>query len=59
LNKGGNVTRNIKREDVNVLLDRRKEIQEEINKLNKEYTAIGNILEQIIRYEEREKDDGR
>ena len=49
----------MKKEDVKVLLDRRKEILEEINKLNKEYTAIGNLLEELIRIEEREKDDGR
>ena len=49
----------MKKEDVKILLDRRKEILEEINKLNKEYAAIGNLLEELIRIEEREKDDGR
>ena len=49
----------MKKEDVKVLLDRRKQIQEEINELNKEYTAIGNLLETLIKYEERENDDGR
>lgn len=48
-----------KKEDIKALLDRRKEILEEINKLNKEYTAIGNILEGIIKLEERNADDGR
>ena len=49
----------MKREDVNILLERRKELQEQINKLSKEYTAIGKLLEELIKYEEREKDDGR
>lgn len=49
----------VKKEDVKVLLDRRKELQEEINKLQKEYSAIGRILETIIKIEERETDDGR
>lgn len=49
----------MKKEDVKVLLERRKEIQEEINRLNKEYTAIGNLLEELIKYEERENDDRR
>ena len=49
----------IKKDDIKVLLDRRKEILEEINKLDKEYTAIGKVIEELIRIEKREKDDGR
>jgi hypothetical protein len=49
----------VNKEDVKVLLNRRKEIQEEVNKLQEEYSAIGRILEAIIRIEERETDDGR
>lgn len=49
----------IKKEDVKALFNRRKELKEEINKLEKEYTAIGNLLEIIIKIEERESDDGR
>lgn len=48
-----------KREDIQTLLDRRREILIELNKLNKEYTALGNIIEEIFRLEEKEKDDGR
>ena len=50
-----------KKEDIKVLLDRRKELLDQINKLQNEYTAIGNILEQIIKLEkdERDVDDGR
>ena len=49
-----------KKEDIKTLLDRRRELLEEINKLQKEYTAIGNIVEEIIRQEERGgEDDGR
>ena len=47
------------KEDVKILLDRRKEIQEEVNKLQKEYGAIGRILETILKIEERDTDDGR
>ncbi len=49
----------VKKEDIKVLLDRRKELQEKINKLNAEYTALGNLLEEIIKHEEKERDDGR
>ena len=49
----------VEKKDIRVLLDRRKEILEEINKLDKEYTAIGKVIEELIRIEEREKDDGR
>lgn len=48
----------IKKEDIQALLDRRKEILQEVNKLNKEYTAIGNIIKEILRNKEIE-DDGR
>lgn len=49
----------LKKEDIKALFNRRKEILEEINKLEKEYTALGNLLEEIIKREEREGDDGR
>ena len=44
------------KKDIKVLLDRRKDIQEELNKLNAEYTAIGNLLEEMIRKEEKDKE---
>lgn len=46
----------VKKEDIQALLDRRKELLEEINKLNKEYTAIGNIITEIFRQKELEDD---
>lgn len=39
-----------------ILLDRRKEIQEQINKLNDEYTAIGEVLHELFEYKQNEKD---
>lgn len=47
----------IKRESIKVLLDRRKELFEEINKLQKEYTALGNVLEEIIRKQKEEENE--
>lgn len=38
-------------EDIKILLDRRKELLTEINKLQKEYSAIGNILLELHNYE--------
>lgn len=46
----------IKKEDIQVLLDRRKELLEQMNKLNKEYTALGNIITEIFRQKELEND---
>ena len=39
-----------------ILFDRRKEIQEQINKLNAEYTAIGEALHELFEYIQNEKD---
>ena len=46
----------VKKEDIQALLDRRKELLEQINKLNKEYTAIGNIVTEILKQKELEDD---
>lgn len=46
----------IKKEDIQILLERRKELKEQLNKLNKEYTALGNILKEILRDKEIEDD---
>jgi hypothetical protein len=48
-----------KKEDIKILLDKRAEILKEINKLEQEYTALGNIISEILKLEERENDDGR
>ena len=48
----------IKKEDVEALCNRREEIRKEINKLQSEYTAIGNIISAILKNKEIE-DDGR
>ena len=47
---------NIKKEDIQILLERRKEIQEQRNKLDEEYTALGNIIKEILRNKELEDD---
>lgn len=47
----------MKKEDIKALLDRRKELLQEINKLNREYTALGNILEEIIKKEEKKDNE--
>lgn len=49
---------NIKKEDIEILLQRRKEIKQKINKLQNEYNAIGNIISEILKNKEIE-DDGR
>lgn len=46
----------VKKEDIQALLDRRKELLEQINKLNKEYTALGNIITEILKQKEIEDD---
>ena len=38
-----------------ILLQRRKEILEQINKLTKEYKAIGDVLMENYKYEKKEK----
>lgn len=43
------------REDIKILLARREEIKNEINKLDKEYTALGNLITEILRYKQEEK----
>lgn len=43
------------KEDIKILLDRRKEIQDQINKLEKEYKAIGKVITELHRYKEKEK----
>lgn len=45
----------IKKDDIKVLLDRRQDIRNEINKLEKEYTAIGNVVEYILKRRKEEK----
>lgn len=47
------------KEDVKILLELRKELREDINKKEKQYTAIGNVLEELFKYKQREEDDGR
>lgn len=44
------------REDIKTLLDRREEIKNQMNKLSKEYTAIGNIITELHRYKKEEKE---
>ena len=43
------------KENIKILLDRRSEILKEINKLEKEYKAIGDVLTELYNYREKEK----
>lgn len=43
------------KENIKILLDRRSEILKEINKLEAEYKAIGDVLTELHRYREKEK----
>ena len=43
------------KDDIKILLERRKELKEEINKLQEEYTAIGNVLTKVMEVTEQEQ----
>ena len=47
----------VKDKSTRVLLDRRAEIRAEINKLEAEYQAIGDVLMKIYNYEHLKKID--
>lgn len=47
----------VKDKSTRVLLDRRAEIRAEINKLEAEYQAIGDVLMKIYNYEHYKKID--
>ena len=43
------------KENIKILLDRRSEILNQINKLEAEYKAIGDVLTELYNYREKEK----
>lgn len=43
------------REDIKILLNRREEIKEQVNKLQAEYKAIGDLIIELHKYKEKEK----
>lgn len=43
------------KENIKILLNRREEIKEELNKLNAEYKAIGDLITELYKYREEEK----
>lgn len=43
------------KEDIRALLDRREEITKEINKLQKEYEALGNAVKLMLDIKEKEE----
>lgn len=49
------------KDDIQILLDRREEIRKQINKLEAEYGALGNVITVLFKYKQKEKDkeDGR
>lgn len=42
------------KENIKTLLDRREEIKNQINKLEKEYSAIGEVLTELYNYKQKE-----
>ena len=44
------------KDNIKILLDRREEIRNKINKLEKEYGAIGEVLTELFEYRQNEKD---
>lgn len=49
----------VKDDSIRILLDRREEIRNEINKLEAEYGALGDILTRVYNYEKEKKEAGR
>lgn len=45
------------KDNIETLLNRRKELQEQINKLQEEYTALGNVITKILKIAEQEKEE--
>ncbi len=44
------------KEDIQILLNRRKELKEQINKMQKEYSALGRITSKMIEVAKEEKE---
>lgn len=44
------------KEDIQILLNRRKELKEQINKMQKEYSALGRTISKMIKVAEKEKE---
>ena len=47
------------KENIDILLNRREEIRNQINKLEKEYKAIGEVLTDLYKYKKAERDNER
>lgn len=47
----------VKDENIKILLERRQEILDTINKLEKEYSALGDILLRVYHYESNKSKD--
>ena len=47
------------KENIKILLARREELLKEINKLEGEYKAIGDLLKELYMYREKEKEQER
>ena len=43
-------------EDIQILLNRRKELKEQINKMQKEYSALGRTISKMIEVAKEEKE---
>jgi hypothetical protein len=44
------------KEDIQILLNRRKELKEQINKMQKEYSALGRTVSKMIEVAKEEKE---
>ena len=42
--------------NIQILLNRRNEIRNQINKLESEYQAIGEVIQELLEYKQNEKD---
>ncbi len=44
------------KDNIQILLNRRNEIRDQINKLEHEYQAIGEVIQELFEYKQNEKD---
>lgn len=45
------------KDNIDILLKRRKHIREQINELEEEYGAIGEVLRELMEYIQKEEDE--
>jgi hypothetical protein len=45
------------KEKIQILLNRRRRIQEKINELTEEFNALGDVLQELFEYKEKEEEE--